>query len=178
MTEEWKPVVGYESYYEVSSLGRVKNARRDRILRGHVDRKGFVVISLCVPGRGQPTRQVQKLVVQAFVGPVPRGRRVYHKNRNRKDNALPNLLVATPAEWYRLAAEMGHPTQAFKSGEENIVAKLTNEQVRELRRMRASGLSYRQLATHFQVAVATAYRAANGGRHWKIPDSGPSCLAA
>src|ERR1051326_1667202 len=28
--EEWRPVVGYEAYYEVSSLGRVRRIRKSR----------------------------------------------------------------------------------------------------------------------------------------------------
>jgi hypothetical protein len=178
MAEEWKPVVGYEAYYEVSSGGRVRSVRRGRILRGYVTRKGFVAVSLCVPGRGYSTKQVQRLVAEAFVGPVPRGHSVYHKNRNRTDNSLPNLVVATQAEWYRLAAQMGLTTQAFGAGEKNILAKLTAEQVRELRRLRGRGLSYPKLAAHFRVSVATAYRAANGERHWRCVEPEPSCSAA
>ncbi len=177
MAEQWKSVVGYETSYEVSSLGRVKNVRRGRTLRGYVNRQGFVVVSLSVPGREHRNLHVQRLVVEAFLGPVPRGHAVHHRNGNREDNSLPNLVVATPAEWYQLADEMGLTTQAFKAGERNIVAKLTAEQVREMRRLRGQGLSYRQLATRFGVAPGTAHRAVTG-RLWKSVEPEPSCSAA
>jgi hypothetical protein len=177
MTEQWKPVVGYEAYYEVSSFGRVKNVRRDRILRGYVNRQGFVGVSLSVPGRGHRNQHVQRLVVEAFLGPVPRGHTVHHRNGNRTDNTLRNLVVATQTEWYRLAAEMGLTTQAFGAGEKNIAAKLTAEEVREMRRLRGQGLSYRQLATRFGVAPGTAHRAATGCL-WKSVEPEPSCSAA
>lgn len=39
MEEKWKPVVGYEGLYEVSSLGRVRSLSRS--IQGH---KGYYVI--------------------------------------------------------------------------------------------------------------------------------------
>ena len=42
MEEEiWKAVPGYEGYYEVSNMGRVKGLRRQRI---HVGKRGMVTM--------------------------------------------------------------------------------------------------------------------------------------
>ena len=51
--EEWRPVVGYEGFYEVSSHGRLKSVPRtkrfkERILKGGVTRFGYRRMLLCV----------------------------------------------------------------------------------------------------------------------------------
>ena len=59
MLEEWKPVIGYEGLYEVSSLGRVRSLDRyyknrhggrtpinGKILKLVLHRTGYLVVSL------------------------------------------------------------------------------------------------------------------------------------
>jgi hypothetical protein len=43
--EIWKPVVGYEGLYEVSSFGRVKSLKRNIILKT-VLHNGYLIVSL------------------------------------------------------------------------------------------------------------------------------------
>lgn len=40
MHEEWRPVVGYEGYYEVSRTGRVRNLGRETFHTGRWTRSG------------------------------------------------------------------------------------------------------------------------------------------
>jgi hypothetical protein len=76
--EIWKPVVGYEGYYEVSSLGRVWSVYRagvksGSILRASPTAKGYMKLRLNAPVGA--TRYVHSLVLTAFVGPRAGGRR-------------------------------------------------------------------------------------------------------
>ena len=36
--EIWKPIIGYEDVYEISSLGRIKNIKRNIIRKQNIDR--------------------------------------------------------------------------------------------------------------------------------------------
>lgn len=94
-TEEWRPVVDYEGWYEVSSFGRIKrikpynNTRHSRIRKlcnnGH-----YLNVSLDRHDGGR-TRLVHRLVAEAFLGPRPDGHHAHHKNGNKMDNRASNL---------------------------------------------------------------------------------------
>ena len=45
LNEIWKPVPieGYEEFYFVSSLGRVKSLRTNRVLKGCINKDGYKV---------------------------------------------------------------------------------------------------------------------------------------
>lgn len=119
MEEQWKPVVGYEGWYEVSDLGRIKAVAREvirsnkgngvckhikneRILLGSTGGQGYKQVSLCVvrkPGQGKVTvRAVHILVMEAFIGPRPEGAHIDHLNRNKMDARLCNLEYVTHRE--------------------------------------------------------------------------------
>ena len=167
MDEVWKPVVGYETYYEVNSAGRVRNvAHGGRLVHGFVEPNGHRRVHLVAPGRPGRGCAVHVLVAEAFLGPRPPGHVVNFKNDNTFDTSVGNLEFVTRPCWNKLAARRGRCTPGWKHGEQNIHAKLTAVQVRELRALRQEGWSIRALADQFGVAVATAHRAATG-RCWK-----------
>lgn len=107
MSEEWKPVVGYEGYYEVSSLGRVRSLPRDydmpsyvgniysyhhkgRVLKQTPNKSGYFTVCLC-----RKTVAVHRLVAMAFV-PNPNNLQcVNHKDENPKNNHADNLEWCT-----------------------------------------------------------------------------------
>lgn len=101
--EEWRPVPGYEGYYSVSSLGRVRSepysngySNRGRILTASSHRKGGTpYVNLVSPG---PTYRpsVRSLVAAAFLPPPPRkdervAVRLAHKDGNPENVAAENL---------------------------------------------------------------------------------------
>lgn len=108
--ERWVPVVGYQDYYEVSDLGRVRgvdrvvpNPRtgsqrvRGRILKQGRHPKGYPQVHLQANGidRSQP---VHRIVTAAFLGPCPPGQEVRHGPSGQLDNRLTNLSYGTRRE--------------------------------------------------------------------------------
>lgn len=105
-TEAWKPVVGYERLYEVSSLGRVRSLDRitphnsarsgTQLTRGRVRKLAVngtpprVTLTLWRDG-GQKTRLVHHLVLEAFVGPRPEGTEGCHFDGDATNNQIDNL---------------------------------------------------------------------------------------
>ena len=93
--EEWRPVVGYESLYEVSNLGRVKSLPRKwakgGILKPTPAKKGgYMYIDLRKNGKRELCK-VHQLVMRAFVGECPDGHEVDHYDWNPSNNRLDNL---------------------------------------------------------------------------------------
>lgn len=107
MSETWRPVVGYEGLYDVSSLGQVKShprlGTRGGILARPVERReGAYPKVLLYDGTGKRrTRKIHHLVLEAFVGPCPAGQEARHLDGDRLNASLVNLLWGTPAANYR-----------------------------------------------------------------------------
>lgn len=111
--ESWRPVVGFEGAYEVSTLGRVRSLYRvvphsrtgtrtipDRILSQQLRSKGslrpntkrYPEVELR-DGRSHKrhVRKVHRLVLESFVGPRPDNCVACHANDDPTDNRLANL---------------------------------------------------------------------------------------
>lgn len=92
--EAWKPVPGWEMYYEVSDHGRVRRIAGGRGSRRGIKKNtisnGRAVVSLNRPGV-QETALVHRLVMEAFIGPCPDGMECCHNDGNSLNNWLVNL---------------------------------------------------------------------------------------
>lgn len=97
MTEEWKPVIGYENCYEISSLGQLKNVRTGKLLKDGKLRNGYVVDILCDNKRRKTMRR-HRIVAEAFIPNPEHKQEVNHKNGNKTDNSVSNLEWATHRE--------------------------------------------------------------------------------
>jgi hypothetical protein len=94
---------------------------------------------------------IHRLVLMAFVGPCPPGCQTRHKNGNSADNRLVNLAWGTPKE--NCADKILHGTS--QCGERGGRAKLTEADVREIRRLAAEGYAHAVIATRFPIAQQT-----------------------
>lgn len=146
MREEWRDVIGYEGFYQVSNQGRVKRikhgsgSRVGKIHRTYVHPKtGYVLVSLCRDCKGV-SHLMHKLVAAAFIGQRPKGYDINHKDFNKENNCDWNLEYKTRLgnvrhSWINGMCA-GNPA---KPGEENHQAKLTWKQVKEIRRLYVRG---------------------------------------
>lgn len=164
MTENWKPVPGYEGRYDVSDLGRLRTYRgrgkqvlaEPRVMKNPTRRNGYVAVALQCDGRID-NRYVHRLVMLAFVGPDD-GREVNHINAVRGDNRLANLEYATRAE--NVAHAVAHGL--VPRGERCAGAKITEEIVREIRRRVASGERQKDVGVDLGVPFRRVSRIVTG----------------
>lgn len=113
MEEEWRPVPGWEGYYEASSEGRVRSLSRvivnkhgveqkfrGRILTAHLGNRGYLCVRLSQDGKHKRAR-VHRLVAEAFHG-VPSDENLVccHNNGVKTDNRAVNLRWGTIASNY------------------------------------------------------------------------------
>jgi DNA-binding XRE family transcriptional regulator len=146
--EVWLPVVGWESFYEVSNIGRVRSVDRidehvcagrtvRRPLKGKLRKlhlhKGYPHVGLNAEGRAS-TKAVHVLVAEAFLGPRPEGMQVAHGDGNPANPRVENLRWATQVENAHDALIHGARAMADRAG----ASKLSWDEVREIRRIGGS----------------------------------------
>ena len=99
MIEEWRPVIGYEGLYEVSSLGRVRSLDRydrmnrfceGRILKSYTYRGGYLFVQLSSNGKLKH-HLVHRLIAQAFIPNPDNLPQINHKDEVKSNNCVDNL---------------------------------------------------------------------------------------
>jgi len=123
--EEWRPVVGFEGSYEVSSLGRVRSVARTvtrsghpfrvaaRVLKPWTMKGGYPAVTLRSDGKSW-SRAVHALVLQSFVSPRPDGMDACHEDGDPLNNVVTNL---------RWDTRSGNMQDALRHGTHNHASK-------------------------------------------------------
>lgn len=154
-TEEWRAIPGYEGRYEVSNYGRVRGWRDwhkgQRVLPRHlssrISKRGYIDYRLVKDGMVK-NYFAHRLVMMAFVGPS--GLDVNHKNGIKTDNRLANL------EYISKEGNLRHARDVLgkywgKKGESHPAAKLSAEQVEQIRSAANADKNNKELAAIFGV---------------------------
>ena len=157
MREEWRPVVGYKGWYDVSNLGRVRRIKQvvgtfsGRIIKGSVSSFGYVKVRLSNDVKFHDYC-MHRIVSEAFIGKCSDGKQVNHIDGNKANNLADNLEYVTPSEnlihSYRIGSHV--PLR----GETHGRSKLTEENVREIRRLLVKE-SQHVIARLFNVSQST-----------------------
>lgn len=126
MNEEWRPVVGFEGLYSVSSAGRVRSDARKIngrwgemwvggiMLKPRGDRRGYARVVLHRDGRPHDA-PVHRLMLEAFVGPRPDGMVACHADDDPTHNSIANLRWDTPNANARDRVRNGHDANRRKT---------------------------------------------------------------
>lgn len=169
LIEHWKPVVGFEGFYEISNTGRIWSVPRidaHNVPRGgHVmvpqinSRTGYSVVHLRKDGKSK-LYKVHSLILEAFEGERPDGKMALHKDGMQRRARLSNLRWGTHAENMQDREKHG---RALK-GERNHKATLTEVQVRQIKALIGTKHD-RAIAADFGVTIS-AIQGIKHGRNW------------
>ena len=171
MHEIWKPVPGYGGHYEASNLGNIRV--KDRVVvrkhstggmanffyKGRLlkpcrsDKYNHQVVHIGYDGKKENVL-VHKMVMLAFVGPCPEKMECCHGNGDAADNRIENLRWDTHQENNQDRKKHGR----YASGEAHPMAKLTLEQVKQIR---LSSKPSKDLCKEFGIAMSHLHRIKN-----------------
>lgn len=144
--EIWKKHPEYV-HYEVSTFGRVR--RNGRILKENETSEGKMRVEVYVNGKGKH-KHVGVLVLETFVGPRPYGMICCHGSLGRKNHSVNNV------RWGTYRQNNGEDvdrdgTRVVMLGEKNGRAKLSVQQVEEIRQKLLAGHGVCKLAREYGV---------------------------
>lgn len=177
MIEEWKDVTGYEGYYEVSNLGRVRSLDRDteirqgvfithkgRILKSKENKFGYPTVALSVKGAVK-YKFVHRLVAGSFISPHLEGFQVNHIDGNKRNNRFDNLEWCTPSENIQHAFDT-KLREGYK-GEKHPSSKLSDTETEFIRYWLDKGEKGVTMAKLFKVSKSTISEIRTGKRRPK-----------
>lgn len=162
--EIWKDIPGYENLYRVSTFGNVKSYKKigwmnrnncTRIFKpkdlNPSHSHGYLNVRL-TKNKKSKLLFVHRLVLLAFI-PNPENKpQVNHKNGIKTDNRIDNLEWVTAVE--NIAHSLKTGLAIRKSGEDHHYAKLSNNQVKEIRSLKDN---VKFLANKYDVSIQTIY---------------------
>ena len=156
--ENWKPIEGFPGY-EISDKGRIVSIKTGKrvFMKQGVSNKGYPFIRISHLNRKYVLR-IHQLVLKTFGPPQPLNTTPDHINRIKNDNRIENLRWATDQEQ--------HENKDFLTGERHPMAKLTEEQVIEIKRRLSEGVHPKEITKDYNVTVSGIYKIKEG-RSWK-----------
>ena len=146
-----KDVKGYEGYYEISTLGRVRSTsyKGKRILKPALTKNGYLNVIFCV-NQKKEHKLIHRLVAEAFIPNINNYSTVNHKDEDKLNNYVENL------EW--LSVEDNNRYSNSKM--------LTKEKVLQIPSLIDQGYTQLEIAKYFNVS-RRAIQSILRGEHWK-----------
>ncbi len=180
MNEEWRPVVGYEGFYEVSNKGKVKSVKRYvnkismhgtmckkfvqvKILKPFFDNSGYKRVCLHKNGNNKQI-SVHSLVCGAFIGVKPENYDCCHRDGNKLNNCIENLRYDTKSN-NRQDMKLNN---TYQCRVKNPNHKLTEKEVQEIYiLLKNTSITYKQISEKYSVHKATIINI-NKGINWHL----------
>lgn len=104
MKEEWKDIKGYEGLYQISNYGRLKSFKKNDkgYIMSNKNSKGWYLTVVLLDSAGiRKTERIHVLVAKHFIGDIPKGYHVHHKDGDKQNNFVKNLEIIHPRKhWF------------------------------------------------------------------------------
>lgn len=174
--EIWEDITGYEGFYQVSNMGRVRSVDRvishshsgystykGRVKKTSFDTRGYPHASLTVNCVCK-TFKIHRLVAQAFIPNPEKKETVNHKNGIKTDNRVDNLEWMTNTENMRHAHATG--LKVGTKGSRHGMSKLTEADIPKIRILLNEGKTLEHIAKLFGVSNCPIYNIRKG-KSWQ-----------
>lgn len=162
---EWKDIIDYEGFYQVSEYGDIKSIERyvphrgrlrlikERILKPSTDKDGYKIVILQKSGVAK-TFKVHRVVAFAFIGHSDLT--VNHKDTIKNNNHISNL------EFLSIKDNNTHAREKISfnllKGNKHHKFKLTDEMKDQIRELKKSRVPNKVIAKKFNIHEMTIYK--------------------
>jgi hypothetical protein len=171
MDTERKPIPGFDGKYEIDLAGNVyamtayQRYAAGRTLRVTHSKDGYAYVGLYWKGK-VVSGYIHRLLMLTF-NPIENAQdfEVNHIDLNKSNNDLTNLEWLTHQANIQHAHKMNAWDANGPKGETTITAKLTDENIRQIRILRQAGVTFKAIGAQFGVSN-TAIRDVIIGRSW------------
>ncbi len=167
---EVKPIPGYPHYY-VSKEGYVWSEKRGYKTKPYFDFGQWLkpqlfnsYLTVVLSNNGQQKRfKIHRLVLETYLGPRPPDHFACHKDGDKFNNCLSNLVWGTRKE----SSGFSRKNRRWARGEMINTSKLTETQVRKIKKLLRSGkYTQTEIGKMYGVTSSAIYRI-DSGRNWK-----------
>ena len=170
----WYDGIDYSWRFEVSTWGRIRNAKTKRIYALHAGTNEYLQICTSVCGKNKNIR-IHRCVAETFIPNPNHLEIVNHRDGNKKNNQLENLEWCSREYNYEHAVDMEliNPIHTWRfasdshygqyRGSNNGMAKLTEQDVKFIRenyipKGKGQKCNCKELANYFGVSVGLISR--------------------
>ena len=107
MIEEWRDIKGFEGIYRISNCGRLLRISngKEKILSNRNEKGDYLTVVLRGENRKRKHTRIHRLVYEAFVGEIPEGYDIHHRDGNKQNNHITNLVLLSEKEHHKLHIE-------------------------------------------------------------------------
>lgn len=137
MEEQWKTMVYqnrvFSDDFEVSSWGRLRNARTGTIYKLYENQRGYIQVCVAKGRKSKRVIKVHKAVAETFLLGWEPGLVVNHIDGNKRNNNVENLEWCTPSQNTIHAYRTGLMPENMNKGEKNHNTTLKKADVEKIR---------------------------------------------
>ena len=162
--DNWVVVNGYPNY-KINELGEVVNIKTGHKLSIVIHKHGYHAVRLWHQNKTRLFK-LYRLIAIHFIPNPENKREVNHKDGNRMNYAISNLEWVTPSENMKHAVATGLARGQFGKGFEHKYAKLTKEDVLDIRDKRNNKrVKLKDLALMYKISERHVWGVANYETH-------------
>ncbi|AXF52526.1 MAG: HNH endonuclease [Caudoviricetes sp.] len=150
-----------KDYYYIYDDGRVYSDYRGGRFLKEVDRRGYSKVALYRNDKSRLDINVHRLVALAFIKNLDKTKTdINHKDGNKKNNNVSNLEWCNASE--NQIHAINHKLRESWSGENNISAKLTKNDVRKVLKLKKDGWTHQKIADEIGCSKSNITKIVNG----------------